>query len=204
MIIPDLYKKFLEDTGKLCVFHYTLNIYKSKSVTAIVIIEIIRFETSKKICISIVLSIFLLCLIAQVPNYVHGQEETGGIEISPREESQSNIVVNDPKLNVELVTNNLKFPTTMDFLGPNDILVLEKDNGTVMRVVNGTLLSEPLLDVKVATEGERGMLGIAVTKSQNNNNQNDTRYVFLYYTEAKIKDGGEPIGNRLYRYRASK
>ena len=90
-----------------------------------------------------------------VPNYVHGQEETGGIEISPREESQSNIVVNDPKLNVELVTNNHQFPTTMDFLGPNDILVLEKDNGTVMRVVNGTLLSEPLLDVKVATEGER-------------------------------------------------
>ena len=27
----------------------------------------------------------------------------------------------------------------------------------------------------------------------------DDRYVFLYYTEAK-KDGGEPIGNSLYRY----
>ena len=89
----------------------------------------------------------------------------------------------------------------MDFLGPNDILVLEKDNGTVMRIVNGTLSSEPLLDVKVATEGEEGMLGIAVTNVKNNNNQNDQpQYVFLYYTEAKIKDGGEPIGNRLYRY----
>ena len=93
------------------------------------------------------------------------------------------------------------FPTTMDFLGPNDLLVLEKDNGTVRRVVNGTLLSESLLDVNVATEGERGMLGIAVAKDQNNSNQNDhPRSVLLYYTEAKTKDGGEPIANRLYRY----
>ena len=27
-----------------------------------------------------------------------------------------------------------------------------------------------------------------------------SRYVFLYYTEAEGQDGGDPIGNRLYRY----
>jgi glucose/arabinose dehydrogenase len=96
-----------------------------------------------------------------------------------------------------LVTNQLIFPTTMGFLGPDDILVLEKDRGTVMRV-NGTMVSGPLLDVNVSNGVERGMLGIAITKDPSTNEH--PRYVFLYYTEAKIKDGGEPIGNRLYRY----
>jgi aldose sugar dehydrogenase len=85
----------------------------------------------------------------------------------------------------------------MGFLGPDDILVLEKDRGTVMRV-NGTMVSGPLLDVNVSNGVERGMLGIAITKDLSTNEH--PRYVFLYYTEAKIKDGGEPIGNRLYRY----
>ena len=55
----------------------------------------------------------------------------------------------------------------MAFLGPNDILVTEKTNGTVMRIVNGTMLKEPLLDVNVARSDERGMLGIAVLKRAN-------------------------------------
>ena len=50
----------------------------------------------------------------------------------------------------------------MAFLGPNDILVTEKDAGTVRRIVNGTELQQPLLDVSVATYGHRGMLGIAI------------------------------------------
>jgi hypothetical protein len=51
----------------------------------------------------------------------------------------------------------------MAFLGPNDILVLEKNDGTVRRIVNGTMLQYPLLHV--ANEIERGMLGIAVAKN---------------------------------------
>ena len=50
----------------------------------------------------------------------------------------------------------------MAFLGPNDILVLEKDQGTVQRIVNGNMLPQPALQVTVATEGERGMLGISL------------------------------------------
>jgi len=80
----------------------------------------------------------------------------------------------------------------MAFLGPNDILVLEKNNGTVQRIVNGHILEQPLLDVNVNEHDERGMLGIAVAK------HGSTTYVFLYYTEAK-EDGGKSIGNRLYR-----
>ena len=45
--------------------------------------------------------------------------------------------VNDPSLRVEVVTIGIDFPTSMAFLGPIDILVLEKNEGTVKRTVNG-------------------------------------------------------------------
>lgn len=106
-------------------------------------------------------------------------------------------IVNDSRLKVDLVTNRLTFPTTMDFLGPNDLLVLEKSTGKVMRV-SGSILSGPLLDVNVATGQERGMIGIAITKDSADDKL--PKYVFLYFTESKLKDGGEAIGNRLYRY----
>ena len=46
-------------------------------------------------------------------------------------------IINDPTLEAEVVFKGLRYPTSMAFLGPNDILVTEKDNGTVMRIVNG-------------------------------------------------------------------
>jgi aldose sugar dehydrogenase len=104
--------------------------------------------------------------------------------------------INDPSLGVEVVYEGLDFPTSMAFLGPDDILVLEKDTGAVRRVVDGTILNEPLLDVNVANDVERGMLGIATAI----NSSRSTTYVFLYYTEAEGEDGGEALGNRLYRY----
>src|ERR687888_1837804 len=91
-------------------------------------------------------------------------------------------VVKDPNLKVELVAQGLRTPTSMAFLGPNDILVLEKESGTVQRIVNGKMLPQPLLQVPVSTTSERGMLGIAIAK-----HNNGPIYVFLYYT----KDGGE-------------
>lgn len=90
-------------------------------------------------------------------------------------------------------------PTTMTFLGPDDKLILDRDGGKVYRIRDGTL-SQPLLDVKVSTDGYRGLLGIAV--STNDTAQN----VFLYFTEARNHDGEdkddnlEPLGNRVYRY----
>jgi glucose/arabinose dehydrogenase len=115
--------------------------------------------------------------------------------------------INNRSLKVEVVAQGLAFPSSMAFLGPDDILVLEKNTGMVKRIVNGTMLPEPLLDVNVAHQAERGMLGIAVSpKHQNDGNNNTRRYVFLYYTEASTKDGDDitegriPLGNRIYRY----
>jgi len=112
--------------------------------------------------------------------------------------------IKDPNFKAELVAKGLKHPTSMAFLVPNDILVLEKDSGKVNRIVNGVMLKEPLFDVNVANKDERGMLGIAVAPKHDNNN---TMYVFLYYTESGGgRDGDdsiaarEPFGNRLYRF----
>jgi aldose sugar dehydrogenase len=102
--------------------------------------------------------------------------------------------INDRNLKVEEVVQGLYLPTRISFLGPNDILVTQKVNGTVSRIINGTVLAPPLLDVNVASQAERGMAGIAVSKSDAGT------YVFLYYTEAESKDGGKALGNRLYRY----
>ena len=109
-------------------------------------------------------------------------------------ESSGQVLV-DPSLKVELFfKDGLKGPaTSMAFLAPDDILVLEKNTGKVQRIVNGSLQQNPLLQVKVGTEVELGMLGIAISKSQ----QGKT-FVFLYYTEAN--SSGIVIGNRLYRY----
>jgi glucose/arabinose dehydrogenase len=95
------------------------------------------------------------------------------VEDEPNEKDNVLPTVNDPNLKVEKVFEGLRFPTKMAFLGPNDILVLEKDNGTVQRIVNGKMLPEPILDVNVANKFERGMLGIAVAKHNNNNNNNN-------------------------------
>src|ERR671921_894402 len=110
-------------------------------------------------------------------------------------------IIHDPNLKVELIVEGLDLPTTMAFLGDNDILVLEKDKGTVQRIVNGKMLPEPLLDVNVATSVERCMCGIAVSQINTG-----STYVFLYYTEAELTDSEDiieakaPLGNRLYRY----
>ena len=129
--------------------------------------------------------------------------------------SSKGSVINDPSLKPEVIFRGLRYPTSMAFLGHKDILVTEKDTGTVKRIVNGMILPQPLLDVNVATYGHRGMLGMAVappsppTSKYGNvdcNNNTATTYVFLYYTQAPTKDGDDitegkqPLGNRLYRY----
>jgi glucose/arabinose dehydrogenase len=107
--------------------------------------------------------------------------------------------ISDPKLKTQVVAEGLDTPTTMSFLGPNDFLVLEKNKGTVIRVINGSVSDKPVLDVNVANSAERGMCGIAVSKN------GSTTYIFLYFTEIDGKDsddrkGKQPAGNRLYRY----
>ena len=91
-------------------------------------------------------------------------------------------------LKVELVTEGLSYPTSMEFIDNNNILVLQKDKGTVHLVSNGILQKKPVLKIQVDTKGERRLLGITHSGKDN---------VFLYFTES---DYEKPLRNRVYRY----
>jgi len=107
--------------------------------------------------------------------------------------------VNDPGLQVEVVASGLSLPTTMAFIGDGEILVLQKENGQVRRIVGDVLQTGPVLDVAVDSLGERGLLGIAIDPDFPAN-----RHVFLYYTESSTGSdtagSPAPLGNRVYRY----
>jgi aldose sugar dehydrogenase len=115
-------------------------------------------------------------------NFANAQKEenlTKGLKSNNNFDDKS--VVNDPNFKTELVAQGLDFPTTMAFLGQNDILVLEKDKGQVQRIVNGNILEKPLLDLNVSGFGEEGLLGISVAKDLNGS---CSTCVFLYFSES--------------------
>ncbi len=85
-----------------------------------------------------------------------------------------------PQLTIERVFTGVNDSTNMAFLGPNDLLVLERESGKVDRIVNGQLLKDPLIDVN--THFQDGLIGITTT-----HNQNGSTYVFLYFNEVSIK-----------------
>jgi glucose/arabinose dehydrogenase len=138
---------------------------------------------------AILFTIALVFLLPILP-IIYAQQNIPGVVASIGKGKPAFI---DPNLKIETVTTGLVLPTTMAFVGPDDMLVLEKNKGTVQRIVNGQMLDQPLLQVNVSSEVERGMLGIAVSKD----NQTGKPLVFLYFTES---EGGEPIASRLYRY----
>src|SRR5688500_13042363 len=56
-------------------------------------------------------------------------------------------------------------PSSMAFVGQDDILVLDRDVGKVYRVTHG-IKSPPILDVNVGTAGYRGLLGVVATVNE--------------------------------------
>jgi len=104
-------------------------------------------------------------------------------------------ITKDPKLKVETLAKGLSSPTSMAFIDTSNILVSEKD-GQVRLVSNGVLEDKPVLQVSVDTESERGLLGIAIMNNTKTNLANNSKFVYLYYTESK---GGD-LRNRVYRY----
>src|SRR5436853_7182654 len=103
----------------------------------------------------------------------------------------------DTNLIVTELVSGLNSPTTMAFIGPNDILVLQKNDGNVLRIVGGIIQPNAVLDVNVDNLSERGLLGIALHP-----NFPFTPFVYLYFTESSSgrDSSGSPAGNRVYRY----
>ncbi|MDQ3903790.1 MAG: PQQ-dependent sugar dehydrogenase, partial [Thermoproteota archaeon] len=105
---------------------------------------------------------------------------------------------NNTGIKLQSIYDGLKNPTAIAFLGPNDMLVLQQTNKSVIRIVNGQMLNEPALDDLGSSVKDVGcMCDIAIL-----NYGNGTSYAFLYYYLAKVMedDGTTKIVNRLYRY----
>jgi aldose sugar dehydrogenase len=106
----------------------------------------------------------------------------------------------DRNLGVRAVVDGLVTPTTMAFLGPDDILVLEKNTGRVQRIQNGAIHST-VLDLAVNFASERGLLGIALHPQFPANPG-----VYLYWTESTTGDDSNALsetpllGNRVDRF----
>jgi aldose sugar dehydrogenase len=104
----------------------------------------------------------------------------------------------DPQIQVQVVVSGLSSPTTMTFIGTNDILVLEKDTGQVRRVIDGVLQTNPVLDVAVDNSGERGLLGIAAHPGFATNN-----LIYLCHTASNTgsdSTGVDPLCICIDRY----
>jgi glucose/arabinose dehydrogenase len=100
--------------------------------------------------------------------------------------------ISDPNVRVEKVISGLDSPTSMAFLDNDDIIITQKDDGKVRLVSNGVLQPQPILQVPVVNNSERGLLGVAIA----NTTDSTTKNVFLYYTEPV----GDQAKNRIYRY----
>jgi glucose/arabinose dehydrogenase len=106
----------------------------------------------------------------------------------------------DSRLGVRTVVGGLVTPTSIAFLGPNDILAIEKNTGRVQRVVNGAVQGTAL-DLAVNFGSERGLLGIALHPAFPANPS-----VYLYWTESTtgvdtgVLSETPLLGNRVDRY----
>jgi glucose/arabinose dehydrogenase len=139
--------------------------------------------------------IFILILFSIISSYsVYRENDVMGTvddkkSVISLEEVPS--IEQDRNLKIEQVVSDLKFPTSMAFLGEEEILVLEL-NGTVLHVIKNMLQPEPLIDLNVSRIiGERGLLGIAVSTVTPGHT-----YVYLYYTESQT-DNGEPLAGYI-------
>ena len=109
----------------------------------------------------------------------------------------------DPNLRVETVLNSgITQPIGIVFLGSvNDYLVLEKASGQVKRVIGGVLQANPVLDLPVNSNSERGLLSMALHPKFPG-----TPYAYVRWTESSTGADSTAVaevpllGNRLDRF----
>jgi glucose/arabinose dehydrogenase len=88
-------------------------------------------------------------------------------------------------------------PTGMRFIGPDDFFVIEKASGKVKRVHGGAV--DEVLDLSVASDSERGLLGIELHPDFASNG-----FVYLYHSLRSLPGDGSGTtswtGNQLDRW----
>jgi glucose/arabinose dehydrogenase len=121
------------------------------------------------------LAVACLCVVvsAVAPRPVQGQE--GGP------------VMLHPRLGLRTVASDLVTPIGVAFLGNDDMLVLEKNTGRVVRVTGGAVQG-PVLDLGVNFASERGLLGVALHPDFPENPG-----VYLYWTCRSAAPPADPF-----------
>jgi glucose/arabinose dehydrogenase len=95
-----------------------------------------------------------------------------------------------PGTKVETYLPSLNYPVDMAWVpGSKRIFFTEKNTGQVRVVVDGVLRPDPCVDLDVASDGERGALGIALDPEWRQNKR-----LYVYYTNAA------PLENRVTRF----
>ncbi len=108
------------------------------------------------------------------------------------------VEVLDPTLQVTTAVSGLSGPIAMVFIGPDDMLVLEKGTGRIRRVIGGIIQATPALDLAVNSNSERGLLSIALSPGFSKNG-----LAYIRWTESSTgADSGNVLetpllGNRI-------
>src|SRR5688572_27226050 len=129
------------------------------------------------------LTSMLLMPVSCVENLVKPKGDASNADISSESTSEIGILSNHPRvlvpnLSVRTVISGLTTPIALAFIADDDMLVLEKNTGQVLRVTNG-VVAGTALDLAVNNASERGLLGIALHPLFPSNPG-----VYLYWTES--------------------
>jgi aldose sugar dehydrogenase len=114
----------------------------------------------------------------------------------------SPLQVLDPDLQVTtIIGSGIVQPIGIVFLAQNDFLVLEKASGQVKRVINGVIQAQPVVDLPVNFNSERGLLSLVLHP-----NFPATPWMYIRWTESSTgADSGVVtevplLGNRVDRF----
>ncbi|MDQ3021290.1 MAG: PQQ-dependent sugar dehydrogenase [Bacteroidota bacterium] len=144
--------------------------------------------------IKIVLFLTFICVIILSCKPSSTREEY----IEPNQKSDTKKDTSDEFYKVELVTENLFVPWSIVFTDNSRMLVTERD-GKLRVIQNAKLLDKPLkIFEEVASNGEEGLMGLALDPDYKNN-----RYIYVSYAYEKgdvltvkvvrFKDNGESL-----------
>ncbi len=100
-----------------------------------------------------------------------------------------------PGARIETVLVNMNFPTAITFDPAGRLFYTEKVSGNIRLFANGQLQANPVINFSVDSNGEQGMLGVALDPNFNANH-----YMYVYYT-CNTRDASCPTKeNRVARF----
>jgi glucose/arabinose dehydrogenase len=136
----------------------------------------------------LLIAAILLLLVVALPATAAPATQAGAVQagIPPLEDLPAGV-------RAEPLLEDMHLPIAMAFDPGGRLFYTEKD-GKVRLFANGQLQAAPVIEFKVNTQSERGLLGIAIDPAFNTNH-----YIYVYMT-CDPSGGCEPLQNRVVRF----